>query len=104
MYKLKLIKGLSYDGVVSATRHDPFVLVDDKATADNLVWGGFFELISAETKETVVLSYNDMSLEELKAAAAERNIDTSALKKRADYVKALTECEADYDEPDVDNS
>ena len=46
MYRVKLIKGLSYAGAVSATKEQPFVDIKDKATADAVVASGYFELVS----------------------------------------------------------
>ena len=50
MYKLKLNKGLSYTGIVSATKEKPFVTVPDKVTADQAVATGFFTLVEAASK------------------------------------------------------
>ena len=48
MYHLKLCKGLSYsNGKVTATRKEPDVYLEDKATADAAVASGFFKLIEA---------------------------------------------------------
>ena len=46
MYKLKLIKGLSYSGVVKATKKNPIVEVADEATAQAAVASGYFAMIS----------------------------------------------------------
>lgn len=108
MYKLRLIKGLSYSGAVSATRNSPFVLVENKDIADKLIADGYFELVEAAEKP---IEYKDLPLDELKSIAAERGIDITSLKKKTDIVKAITdleadnaECEADYGECDVDNN
>lgn len=46
MYHLKLCKGLSYsNGKVTATKRNPCVFVDDKATADAAVASGYFKLV-----------------------------------------------------------
>lgn len=108
MYKLRLIKGLSYSGAVFATRSSPFVSVENKDIAEKLIADGYFELVEAEKKPA---EYKELSLDELKSIATERGIDITSLKKKADIVKAITdleadnaECEADYGECDVDNS
>lgn len=46
MYRVKLIKGISYDGIISATIANPVVEVEDKATADAAIATGYFELVS----------------------------------------------------------
>ena len=48
MFKVKLIKGLSYTGVVRVTKHDPYAEVESKEAADALVASGYFELVEAE--------------------------------------------------------
>lgn len=45
MYHLKLIKGASYTGIVSATAKNPDVYTDSKAKADAAVASGFFVLV-----------------------------------------------------------
>ncbi len=47
MYKLKLIKGLSYSGVVKATKKAPYVETDDEATAALAVASGYFTLVAS---------------------------------------------------------
>ena len=55
MYHLKLVKGLSYFGVVAATRKNPDVYVKDKATADRALATGYFRLVDGkeETPEPI---------------------------------------------------
>ena len=48
MYHLKLVKGASYTGIVSATAKDPDVFTDSKAKADAAVASGFFVLVDGE--------------------------------------------------------
>lgn len=44
MYHLRLIKALSYSGIVEAIKQKPDVFVEDKATADKAVATGYFQL------------------------------------------------------------
>lgn len=44
MYHLRLIKALSYSGIVEATKQKPDVFVEDKATALSAVATGYFQL------------------------------------------------------------
>ena len=48
MYHLRLIKALSYSGIVEATKQRPDVFVKDKATADKAVATGYFQLENSE--------------------------------------------------------
>ena len=48
MYHLRLIKALSYSGIVEATKQRPDVFVKDKATADKAVVTGYFQLENSE--------------------------------------------------------
>jgi len=45
MFKVKLIKGRSYHGVVSATALNPIVEVADEASAKKAEASGYFEII-----------------------------------------------------------
>lgn len=47
-YHLRLCKSLSYKGVVSATKKQPDVFVEDKATAEAAVATGYFTLVEDE--------------------------------------------------------
>lgn len=51
MYVLKLIKGLSYTGVVTATAERPIVMVEDEARARKALASGYFEQIKGEAPE-----------------------------------------------------
>lgn len=46
MYHLRLIKGLSYYGVVEASKEQPDVFVEDKNVADAAVASGYFVLLA----------------------------------------------------------
>lgn len=54
MYHLRLIKALSYTGVVEATKQRPDVYVEDKAIADAAVATGYFKLIKDEGEEFIL--------------------------------------------------
>jgi len=45
MYHLRLNKGLSYSGVVSASKREPDVFVADASTVDHALDTGYFVLI-----------------------------------------------------------
>ena len=52
MYHLKLMKALSFTGIVTATKKNPDVFVEDKATADAAVATGYFKLIEEAEEPT----------------------------------------------------
>ena len=108
MYHLKLIKALSYTGVVNATVKKPDVYVDDKATADAAVATGYFELLGkakeqeqdpepeveekAEEKEP--LGYggkplSEMNKSELETFATYKDVDIKGAKTRAQIIAKL---------------
>ena len=107
MYHLKLMKSLSYTGVVTATKKNPDVFVEDKATADAAVATGYFKLVgevektlekaadtSAVTKGHLgETDLSNMKLDDLKRLAADMGVDTKGLKSKADYAKAIAAVE-----------
>lgn len=54
MYRLRLIKALSYDGIISATAKHPDVYTEDKAIANAAVASGYFIIVEQpeEAQET----------------------------------------------------
>lgn len=111
-FHLKLTKGLSYSGIVSATKDKPDVYVDEKAIADVAVASGYFRVISpAEDVLTVAVDImskrtedhcytkeglENMTLEQLKEIAAHVGVVETKGFKKADYVDAILWSEGDY--------
>lgn len=103
MYHLKLIKSLSYTGVVTATKKNPDVFVEDKAIADTAVATGYFKLVEeveempGKTAATVghldEAELAEMKFDDLKRLAADMGVDTKGLKSKADYAKAIAAVE-----------
>lgn len=107
MYHLKLIKSLSYTGVVTATKKNPDAFVEDKATADTLVATGYFKLVgeaentpggAADTSAATVghldeAELAEMKFDDLKRLAADMGVDTKGLKSKVDYAKAIAAVE-----------
>lgn len=102
MYHLKLIKGLSYCGIIEATKKKPDVFIEDKAIADTAVATGYFKLIEGtekmleskeapfiQTKYFNEIELTEMKFDDLKQLAAEIGIDTKGFKSKADYIKAI---------------
>ena len=112
-YHLKLKKALSYNGVVSATRKNPDVYTEDKATAEAAVATGYFDLVEyieddpnpadhvADTGEMVKGHLDaeqlikDYKLDELKDLAAKLGITTPGLRTKEDYAKAIAAVEVE---------
>lgn len=120
-YHLRLCKSLSYKGVVSATKKQPDVFVEDKATAEAAVATGYFTLVEGEPEEQAAQpeaaahldkeQLESMKFDDLKKLAEDMGIDTKGLKKKAELVEAISavevipgeeENEVDYgeDEPE----
>jgi hypothetical protein len=96
MYKLKLIKGRSYHGIVTATNKAPFVEVADEATAKKAVATGYFEIVSApppqsNTGSSKQFDVTKMAERQLDAYAAENGIDLAGLTKKADKLAKILE-------------
>lgn len=114
MYHLRLIKALSYSGVVSATRKHPDVYTKDKAIADAAVATGYFAIVaeleatpsgptikpSADAElpepdgaEGIIPDYEELSRQtkaELTAYAQARGISIDGCKTKADILEAIS--------------
>lgn len=114
MYHLRLIKALSYSGVVSATRKHPDVYTKDKAIADAAVATGYFaivaeleatpsgptikppadaELPEPDGTEGIIPDYEELSRQtkaELTAYAQARGISIDGCKTKADILEAIS--------------
>lgn len=123
MYHLKLIKALSFTGIVTATKKNPDVFLEDKATADAAVATGYFKLIEeaeeppegGEEKEPGEgggdkepgKKLEEMTVPELETFAAYKGISLKGISKKADIIAKLkeelgvaeTENEVDYGSP-----
>lgn len=121
MYHLKLIKALSFTGIVTATKKNPDVFVEDKAAADTAVATGYFKLIEEvqeppEGGEEKELGGGDkeqgkeleeMTVQDLETFAAYKEISLKGIFKKADIIAKLkeelgaaeTENEVDYGSP-----
>jgi len=99
MFKLKLIKGRSYTGLVKATAAQPFVDVENKATADALVSSGYF-VIDRKVKNSAPIGeipVEKMAEKQLDDYAAENGIDLTGLKKKAEKLAKIQEAIAEKD-------
>lgn len=123
MYHLKLVKALSFTGIVTATKKNPDVFVEDKATADAAVATGYFKLIEeaeeppegGEEKEPGEgggdkepgKKLEEMTVPELETFAAYKGVSLKGISKKADIIAKLkaelgeaeTENEVDYGSP-----
>lgn len=113
-YHLKLAKALSYCGVVKATQQHPDVFVEDKATADEAVATGYFNLLEGdeETPEDgddkeQGKKLEEMTVPELENFATYKGVSLKGITKKADIIAKLreelgdeeTENELDYGSP-----
>lgn len=113
-YHLKLVKALSYCGVVKATQQHPDVFVEDKATADEAVATGYFNLLEGdeETPEDgddkeQGKKLEEMTVPELETFATYKGVSLKGITKKADIIAKLreelgdeeTENEVDYGSP-----
>nr|UWI04086.1 MAG: Thymopoietin protein [Bacteriophage sp.] len=114
MYHLRLLKALSYTGIVSATKTHPDVFVEDKATADAAVATGYFKLLesgeeipAANEESEPGKTLEEMTVSELETYAAYHNVSLKGISKKADIIAKLkeelgdeeTENEVDYGSP-----
>lgn len=112
-YHLKLAKGLSYCGVVKATKQQPDVFVEDKATADAAVATGYFKLIEGEEAPEPPKdpepgkTLDEMTVTELETYAAYHNVSLKGVRGKENIIAKLkeelgaeeTEGEVDYGSP-----
>lgn len=127
MYHLRLVKGMSYLGAVTATKKNPDVYVESAETADNLVDSGYFKYVGqtddeksqeedisgAETKvgfveketaddEVVKPSekekLSEMNMDDLKGYAKVYGIDLSGCSKKAEIIQRIMDETAKADE------
>ena len=112
-YHLKLTKALSYCGVVKATKKNPDLFVEDKATADEAVATGYFKLVEGEEAPEPPKdpepgkTLDEMTVPELETYAAYKGVNLKGISKKADIIAKLkeelgdeeTEGEVDYGSP-----
>lgn len=119
MYHLRLVKGLSYSGAVSATKDHPDVFVEDEKKYQRAMKSGYFEeIIDADAtrknldtearsgaeadRENKTDESSDvlegMSSAELKAYASLNGIDIAGLKKKEEVLEAIKSAERKADE------
>lgn len=127
MYHLRLIKALSYSGIVTATKRKPDVYAEDKATAEKAVATGYFQLVEAseeipaeEPKEKKPeelkgekpaeqngKALEEMTMAELETYAAYHNVSLKGIRSKAAALAKIKETlkpaepenEVDYGSP-----
>lgn len=102
MYHIRLVKALSYSGIVSATKKHPDVFLEDKATADAAVATGYFSIVAGQQAEehpaaskpgTEGPDYEALAKQtkaELTGYAQEHGIDIEGCKTKADILQAIS--------------
>jgi len=111
MYRLKLVRGRSYTGIVTVSNAAPFVEVKDKETADFLVGTGRFSLVgaaegsakkdepekspdlagnaAAQTNAPTEVRFDRMTTKQLTDYAAENGIDLVGCNNNPDRIKRI---------------
>lgn len=100
MYHLKLIKALSYHGIVIATKENPDVYTDDEAVANAAVASGFFKLEESPTQpisqpETEPeeseqgKTLEDMTVTEIETFATYHGVSLKGIKGKAKIISHL---------------
>ncbi|MDR1408848.1 MAG: hypothetical protein LBJ12_00960 [Oscillospiraceae bacterium] len=88
-YKLKLIKGKSYNGLgLKATENSPVVTVMDEAIAKRAVASGYFQLLSEPPQEDDLTRLTEKQLD---AYAAENGISLEGLRGEKPKLAAIQE-------------
>lgn len=105
MVQIKLIKGLSYSGLVTATAKKPYLVTDEK-TAQKAAATGYFEIVAGtaieEPKEDtggndktpVTKPSEKMTKAELEAYAKSKGIDISDCTNNGQRIALIKEVEA----------
>ena len=98
MYHLKLIKSLSYHGIVKATKENPDVLTDDKAVADAAVATGFFELVESPAQQDTQpeereegKTLEEMTVAEIETFATYHGVSLKGINTKAKKIAHLRE-------------
>lgn len=114
MYHLRLIKGLSYTGAVSASKEHPDVFTDDPEKYSKAMKSGYFEDLTGHEDDLCAPDFEDngiddeqeeeasaseekfyeMSVENLKSYASLNGINLGSAKKKDDIIKKIEEAEA----------
>lgn len=109
MYHLKLCKALSYSGVVSATKQQPDVFVEDESTARAAVATGFFALVEGDeitpppkAPTGTITKFDTMNATQLKKYAKENDIDLGGATKKEDILPIIEAALKAADEEDDD--
>jgi len=116
MYHLRLIKALSYIGVINAEKDNPDVYTDDKDIAEKAIATGYFKMIDDEVSDDIKIddevsddikevsedpekTLEKMNVSELQTFAAYNNISLKGVTKKADIISKL-KAELDIEETD----
>lgn len=102
MAKVKFVNAAKYKGV-RYPAHTPFQVADEDV--DSLVNSGAIVLVPPQVKEAEGegeenegKNLDEMTVNELKAYAAEKDIDISKVEKKADILAAIKEAESEGEE------
>ncbi|MCM1530115.1 MAG: hypothetical protein NC093_08995 [Alistipes sp.] len=102
MYRVKLIKALSYCGLVAATAATPYVDIEDDETAEKVLATGYFATVCAGPKTLEVTEkeadyhygskpLDEMNISELETFAAYKGVSLKGIKKKDAIISKLRE-------------
>lgn len=90
---LKLVKGMSYNGIISASVDKPFVTVNDEAIAKEAIASGYFKEISPPVKDNNESKASEdlskLKVAELKKIAEKEGVDISKCVKKDEIIAAI---------------
>lgn len=111
MYHIRLIKGISYSGAVTATRKKPDVFTEDEVIYQSAMDSGYFADLTSPApakelqqkddrmecenadepieKQSVDNLFSDMNLEELKEYAEGNGISLTGAKKKSEILSVI---------------
>lgn len=85
MFHLRLCKGLSYMGIVRATKAEPDVYVPEEEKAKALVASGYFEMVTSEAEKIQPLTGDTEKAESATDMFEEESEDEAQGKRNMDF-------------------
>lgn len=102
MYKLKLKNALSYSGAVSANEKEPFVEVETKTEADELVANDYFDIVEflevKDDEKHTAASLKKLNADEQKAIIAELEGDLESVNNEDERIALILQLQEEQKE------
>ncbi len=87
---LKLVKGKSYNGIISASVDKPLVTVNDEAIAKKAIASGYFEKVFHPVEDdNEAEDLSKLKVAELKKIAGKENVDISNCVKKDEIIAEI---------------